>query len=227
MNKFISKIFPTGWHFELIYLAVAIATFEHTAWAFGSLFLGAPSTEYFTLSDPIWLRGALVATAIDIGLFLIAKAMVQYSKQPTTNKFGYLQFGIAFGVVAIISFYAQLLFAYYHTPSLEIASGVTEYWSRFLQPVIDSAPFVIAACLPLIATLFTFTRILLYQNKQKLVAHKQRTEKKYQLIVDGKVKEFRTQAGFKRALTRHKNNGKNVEVLTQPEVLQLPAGNTK
>ena len=133
------RIFPVGWYFELLYFGVAIATFEHTAWAFGTTFLGLPNTEYFNLSDPIWLRGGLVALAVDIGMFLVARAAIQEGGRENKNRLAIVGLYSTFVVIGLISFFSQIVFAIYHTPSLAVAAGVSEYWAAFLQPIVEAA----------------------------------------------------------------------------------------
>lgn len=215
------KLFPVGWYFELLYFGVAIATFEHTAWAFGTTFLGLPATEYFNLSDPIWLRGGLVALAVDIGMFLVARAAIQEGSRENKNRLAIVGLYATFVVIGLISFFSQIVFAIYHTPDLAIAPGVSTYWAAFLQPIVEAAPFIMAGALPFMAVLFTISRVAMTTNERSIV---QAEKQEYKIVIDDKVKIYDSLVGLKRALSRYKGNGKKIVIPEQTKLL-LESGN--
>lgn len=216
MSRIKDYLFPEGWYFEILYLGVAIATFEHTAWAFGSSFLGLPGTEYFSLSDPIWARGALVAVAVDIGMFLVAKAIIVESRKNIISTWAIGCLIATFILVGLISTVSQIIFAVYHTPNLTIASGVTVEWIGRLQWMLDAAPFLMAGALPLMAVMFTLSRIGITVGKKEEA--RQALPSTHTLIVDGEYKEYNTISGVKKALGRYSSGTKHIEI---PETTQL------
>jgi len=199
--------------YELLYLAVAIATFEHTAWAAGTLFLGQPATSYFSLSDPIWLRGALVAISIDVGMLVVSHNIVNYVKQARQKdtKKGVIGLSVTFTLIAVGSFFAQLIFAYYHTPTLTVGTGVSAYWQAALQPLIEASPFILALMLPLIAVFYTISRVFVIQTEHT----EMRVENgNYTVLIDGKEKVYKSEAGMNRAIARYRKQGKSVVIPT-------------
>jgi len=214
------RIVPKGWVFEILYLCVAIATFEHTAWASGTIFLGPPGTEYFTVSDPIWLRGAFVAIAIDVGLFLVSQQIVQYVREGSIRDrlFGVISLSLTFLIIDTMSFYAQLVFMFYHTPILEVSEGISVYWQETLQGVMDGAHVIFALALPVMALAYTLSRIFISHTevvKQEVVRRKIAAKKPvYKMRVKGVVKSYKNKAGMKSAMTRYTNNGIEFELLS-------------
>lgn len=223
MTLFGKRILPVGWYFELLYFGVAVATFEHTAWSFGTTFLGMPSTDYFDITDPVWFRGALVALAVDIGMFLVARAAIEEGGKEVKSKMAIWGLYITFMIIGLISFFSQIIFAVYHTPYLEIASGVSEYWTTFLDPLIEAAPFLMAGALPLMAVIFTVSRAAMHQNV-RTIEKQTLNPQDFKLKVDGQIKQYGSLAGVKKALTRYEKSGKKVLV---PDAvrLQLEGGN--
>jgi len=218
-NVRIRNPFKRGWVFELVYISVAAATFEHTAWAFGTLALGEPASTYITMADPVWVRGALVAVAVDVGMFVVAQQIVEYVGEGHVEQKRKGLFGLAatFLLISMISFFAQLVFAYFHTPSIAVASGVSPYWQEFLYPVIEAAPFVFAACLPLMALAYTLSRIFVTHTEVvKEGIRKDAAEARpHKLEVEGKIKEYKTEAGMNKARARYRTSGKVASVVAE------------
>lgn len=219
------RLLPKGWVFEVVYICVAIATFEHTAWAAGTLFLGEPSAAYFTITDPIWLRGGLVAVAVDVGMFLVAQQIVGYVKEGVARHkvFGLIALGATFFVISVISFFAQLVFAYYHTPQLAVATGVATYWQEYLHGVIEAAPFIFAGALPLMAFAYTLSRISISHTEVEEVKvvkkRKAATKPQYKLRLKdtGEVRSYQTDLGFKRAMARYRQNDRDFTIVENIE----------
>lgn len=135
--------------FEILYVAISVATFSHTQWAAAFAFEGTPPTSQNELN--IWyLKGALVAIAVDAGMFLSAK----YIKTRVS-----LTMVVAFIIAAIVSFYTQTLYIYYHTPSFPASAGVTQYWREALDPLVDARVFLIPFFLPFLGIIYTTAQI--------------------------------------------------------------------
>ena len=105
-----------------IYLALAVATFKHTAWAFSTVMEGPePKVDWanFNLDFvSVWaivlllvwfLWGALGAIAVDVGMYYTARA-IREDKETRLP----LGMWLTYGVVAAISSYAQTLYAVQH-----------------------------------------------------------------------------------------------------------------
>ena len=135
--------------FELVYLAIAIATFQHTTWAAATVFEGAAPQDPIALN---WwyFKGSLLAVAIDIGMLVAAREL--------RKKWNWVMV-IAFVIAAIASFYTQILFSLAHTSEFKLAAGVSSYWEEFLDPLIQARVVLVPAMLPLFAIIFTITPI--------------------------------------------------------------------
>jgi hypothetical protein len=135
--------------FELLYLAIAIATFQHTAWTAAYLFEG-PQPEGSTM----WIiQGALIAIAVDIGMLLTSRFLVgAHGRQK-------LVLIVAFIIAAVTSFFFQLVYMAIHTPTVVVSVGVSEKWAGFLQSVIDSRVLLLPLALPVLATVYTLARL--------------------------------------------------------------------
>ena len=136
--------------FELVYLAISIATFSHTSWAFATIFEGNMPPEGLALG--IWtFKGALGAITIDIGMLVTAKKI--------TKQFSLVLF-LSFFVLAMASFYTQILFALHHTDVWVMGEGVSPYWQELLDPLIQGRVVLVALMLPAFATIFTIARMV-------------------------------------------------------------------
>jgi hypothetical protein len=62
---------------------------------------------------------------------------------------------VAFVVVALLSFYFQMLYAWRHATPLNTSGGITDVWLARLQSLVDARVVVAPLALPLIATIYT------------------------------------------------------------------------
>ena len=139
--------------FEIIYLAIAVTTFDHTAWGSAFLFEGAVVDSWVW-----WFKGDLMAFAIDVGMVFISKFL-----QNASNWKEVLSLSVSFVVASIISFYFQMVYIYSHTPTVPRGDGVTNYWQTVLTPILDARVVWLPFALPLLATIITISRI--YRHK--------------------------------------------------------------
>lgn len=133
--------------FEIIYVAISIATMQHTVWSSSFIFEGALP---ITPAERVWwiFNGILIALTIDIGMFLTAR---QLRKQFSIAAF------IAFIIAAVASFYMQLIYASFHTGNFEFGIGVASQWLNFLKPFIEARVIILPLILPLFAVIYTFS----------------------------------------------------------------------
>lgn len=147
--------------FEMVYLAIAAATFQHTMWAAATVFEGPMPIEF---QSPDWwrwhLNGGLIAVAIDVGMLVAAREL----RKKTT-----LVMAGAFISAAIATFYTQVLFSLNHTQAMILGSGVSEYWSGFLDPIVQARVILVPLMLPLFATIFTLTSI----KQEEIIQHEE------------------------------------------------------
>lgn len=138
--------------FELLYIAISIATFSHTVWAASFAFEGMPPADG-TWDMILWqLKGSLIAVAIDLGMLLSARVI---ARSRTTN----WSMIVAFLVAAISSFYTQLLYILYHTGDFKIGSGVGQYWTDALVPLVDAKVLILPLLLPFLGIIYTIARV--------------------------------------------------------------------
>jgi hypothetical protein len=144
MNRFKFKI--DG--YTAVYLAISISTFSHTMIAAATIFEG-PKPDG-GIDQLAWiLTGILIAIAIDVGMLVSSHHLV---KQRSAIMF------IAFITAALVSFFTQTVYSTQHLAPLVFGAGVTEYWRKFLQPILDARFLVMSAALPLFATIYTFAK---------------------------------------------------------------------
>lgn len=156
MNNLLKRIDP----FEVLYLAVALATFNHTTWAGAFLFEGAAPTG--SLEVALWyFKGALLATAIDVGMYTTSKSLVE------ARGFSIFMLVLAFTIAAAGSFYTQLVYILSHTPQYTISEGVSSFWSLKLSPLTDARVILLPAMLPLLAIVYTLARIFRHKDEAK------------------------------------------------------------
>lgn len=135
--------------FELLYIAISIATFSHTQWAAAYTFEGVAPTNPDEYN--LWLlKGALIAIAIDVGMLLSAR----YIKQAAS---GWIV--LSFVVAAISSFYTQIIYIFVHTPLLVAGSGVSQYWNEMITPLMDARVIILPFLLPFLAIIYTIAQI--------------------------------------------------------------------
>lgn len=150
--------------FELVYVAIAIATFSHTTWAAATVFDGPSPAYQMGLEGQSFIEtlimnyayyrwffdGALIAIAIDIGMLVAAKEL--------SKKWNWLVL-FAFMVASLASFYTQVMYSLHHTGEFTYGGGVTPGWMNILEPIVDARVVLIPLMLPLFAIIYTFARI--------------------------------------------------------------------
>lgn len=168
--------------FELLYLAVAIATFEHTAWAAAFLFEG-PVTQADS-SVFWWLRGSLIAIAVDVGMLMTSRYLqtAKSSKQK-------IVLAVSFFVAALTSFYSQVIYITYHTPQFALSDGVSSYWRAILEPVIEARVVLLPFALPMLATIYTIARLFRHYEIEQQEAERSKITTEN---IDEFIKELKT-----------------------------------
>jgi len=135
--------------FEIVYIAISIATFQHTMWSSAITFEGLPPDDL--AGRVFWyFNGALIAVAIDIGMFVAAKAIAK-TRSPIMI--------IAFLLAATASMYTQLMFAITHAGIMTFSAGVTAVWQSRLNSLIDARIVIMPTMLPLFAVMYTIAGI--------------------------------------------------------------------
>lgn len=196
-----NHIFTNNNLFEAVYLVLAVAMFEHTAWAGAAMFVGVPDTPLFSISDPQWVRGALIAVAIDVGLYATARALIDTSLG--LSKVGKLGMGLTFALLAFSSAYVQLVYAAYHVSELEFSAGLSGYWRETLGPVLEAGPVVLSLMLPVFVTFYTISRITVTRSEERVKEEKSRSKKYYSDLTG---KWYKTQRGLKTAETMYQKS---------------------
>lgn len=157
-TKFLSSIFDP---FELLYLAIAAATFAHTQWAAAFLFEGPQPTGEADLAQ-WYFSGTLIAIAVDVGMLLTSRFL-----QDSKHRGQIIILTIAFAVAAIVSFFTQFVYIGYHTPLYVLSDGVSEYWRPVMEKIIDARVLLFPLALPTLAAIYTLARI--YRHKEQVV----------------------------------------------------------
>lgn len=153
MNSFFTWVKGLLDPFEVLYMAIAIATFKHTMWAVAFIMEGSFPEEGTARYD-WYMSGALIAAAVDIGMLVISRYL-----QKSKNKTQVFVLAMAFFVAAMVSFYAQLIYTSIHTPAIVLSDGVTPGWSEVLTPIINAGVVIFPLSLPIMATVITLARI--------------------------------------------------------------------
>lgn len=155
--------------FELLYLAISIATFSHTVWASSFAFEGPPPLEGSS-EMTIWqIKGILIAIAIDLGMLLSARFIARAGKASPSMI-------LAFVVAAASSFYTQLLYILYHTTNFAIGSGVDPYWNSVLSPVVSARVVILPFLLPFLGIIYTVARVGREKKAQEAEAERERNK---------------------------------------------------
>jgi len=132
----------------MVYIVISLSTALHTAWGAATTMQGdAPSGG----NDLIiwWVQGALFAIAIDVSMLALASVI--------RNGQGSRAHAITFCVVALLSTYTQLLYAWSHTSQLTPGAGMPSEWVAQLQGLIDLRILILPLALPTIALLYTLS----------------------------------------------------------------------
>jgi len=191
--------------FEIVYLAIAVATFQHTTWAAATVFEGVAPTDPTALNW--WFaKGSLLAIAIDIGMLVAAREL---------RKSWNVMMFFTFVTAAIASFYTQILFSLAHTDIFVLASGVSTYWTDFLDPIIQARIILIPAMLPLFAIIFTVTPIVSEKTEEK--KKQVRNDKPFEFHGARKTWKFATE--IERDRHAEKYEKKRRKQLKAPEVI--------
>lgn len=168
MSRLVKSIQSIVSPFEILYLAIAIATFEHTLWAAAFMFEGKVNVD---LPGDWYLRGALIAIAVDVGMLISSRMLAGAS-----NRSQKLTLSLSFGIAAVISFYTQLVYMAMHTPDVVALSTLSPFWQHVVQPLLDARILILPLALPSLATIYTLTRLTHHQGHHVGPRHTQ-TEK--------------------------------------------------
>ncbi len=160
--------------YELIYIAVAIATFKHSSWAYSVTLEGAaPEIDWATWSPSLvggwaigglllwFFWGGLMAMAVDVSMFFAAREIRR------GNKFHILTFAIA----AIFSAATQLIYATTHAVDLEYVSSslaAVQPNSGWLWTVAEYRIVYLPISLPLTAIIYTIA--ILFSGEREIKA---------------------------------------------------------
>lgn len=131
--------------FKIVYWLIAAATAQHTAWGAATTMQGAQGEG----SAVWWLQGLAFAIAIDISMVMVAIKMRSGSNRNA------IRYAITFAVVAILSSYFQLIYAWAHITMLAPGGGVAIDWLQRLQSIIDARLVIAPFALPGISILYT------------------------------------------------------------------------
>lgn len=146
--------------FRFVYWVIAIATAQHTAWGAATTMQGAmPDATW--LQFGWWLQGVFFAIAVDYSMVMIATKIRSGTSAARILQFWRFAiplnwYTVAFVVVAIISAYFQLLYAWAHATPLQTLGGISEEWIARLQGLINARIAIAPFALPAIAILYTF-----------------------------------------------------------------------
>lgn len=121
--------------FYALYIAVAFATFRHSARGFASIEGGS-----------FWW-GALSALAVDVGMMLSATGL---RKSRTWS----LVIGLT--VSAVASTYTQWLYAVMHSQAIAVAPGA-EWINGTARMIIDVRVLLLPALLPMLSVIYAFS----------------------------------------------------------------------
>lgn len=142
IQSFFENVF--GDKFKIVYWIIAAATAQHTAWGAATTMQGHEN------GDPLWwAQGFAFAIAIDYSMVAVASKIRGRGSQ---NAFRY---AITFTVVALLSSYFQLLYAWSHITALPAGAGVAVDWKTQLQGLIDFRLLIAPFALPFISILYT------------------------------------------------------------------------
>lgn len=167
---------------EWIFIAISVATFQHTMWAAGFVFSGLPPQTFTDYWDHLasfhwWFNGALIAIAVDLGMFFTARML--------GKKWNWILF-FAFIAAALASYYTQVFYSVHHTTSYEFGSGVSDYWVTALLPLIDARVVIVPAILPGFAIIYTFASLTLETKHKQEVAVEEVVQAKT-FVFNGKI----------------------------------------
>lgn len=140
------------WLFFILYVAVSIATFRHSAYGFASIEGGS-----------FWW-GALSALAVDAGMVLSASSLRKVRNV-------WLIIGLA--TSAIASTYTQLLYAMMNATAVTLADGAA-WLGDYAVWIVDLRILLLPALLPALAVVYAFASK--QDNGRKSQLHEQVNE---------------------------------------------------
>lgn len=163
--------FQVQWY-VLIYLALAVSTYKHSAWSFSNVLEGPEpllnweiagftvefAWQIMTVSF-WWLWGGLMAMAVDVGLYFSARAIREHNiKRQYDHKRLFTQW-TTYGIAAGLSAYTQLLYAAQHTTTLKVAeTGVKPLQAGgWLFIMLEWAVIILPIALPGLSFLYTIS----------------------------------------------------------------------
>lgn len=164
MNQVLKKIWGTVSEFtnpfEILYLSVAVATFDHTRLTAATMFEGVQplhgTPEFWE-----WLfRGTLIAIAVDVGMF-VASREISKSKSRTYT----LALIASFISASFISFFMQVGYIAMYGGAISFSETTPQYWRDFLMPLIEARYLIMPLALPFLATIYTISRVAKDKNR--------------------------------------------------------------
>lgn len=143
IRRFLIDIF--GDRFKIVYWVIAVATAQHTAWGAATTMQGAQGEGAVWW----WLQGLAFAIAIDISMVMVA------TKIRNRGNHNVAWYAFTFAMVAGLSFFFQLLYAWSHITELPQGAGIAIEWEQRLQGIINARLIIAPFALPLISILYT------------------------------------------------------------------------
>ncbi len=158
--------------YELIYIAISIATAKHSAWSYSTVMEGPePVIDWANLTLnlsaaydfgrlTIWfLSGLLAAVVVDIGMFVVAKRIRESEKENLLGLY------LAYSIIVIFSAYFQIMYALQNASAFVPVEGVPEW----LNLAFVWRFFIVPMSLPVMSLVYTmFVRIDRALNAPKL-----------------------------------------------------------
>lgn len=137
---------------NLFITATGIAALIHSTWSVGTIFAGKqPDIQTEGLAFIGWLLPALlIAFAFDIGQIYTSGEIRAGDKR--RRKYA------TFIFFAMGTYFLQWLYIVHHMPKLELAGGVSEYWTPLVQSIRDMSIWLAPALLPMSTTLYTLSQ---------------------------------------------------------------------
>jgi len=135
--------------YEIIYIAISLATASHSLVASATIFEGNYPTT--TLPQIFWfVSGILIAATVDVGQFITAHALAKHKSLWMLG---------AFVATALASAYFQLFYTSEHVDIFVWGSGVTTYWRSMLQPLIDARIVIVPSLLPVFSLIYVVANL--------------------------------------------------------------------
>jgi hypothetical protein len=132
--------------FLIVYIAISVSTFYHTAWGFGTLD-GLPENKTGMGLVWWWTLGCLGSFAVDIGMMAIV-----YSILSGWNN-NWLK--LTLFILAFFSAYSQLIYSAYHADDI-IAKTGNLHLNFFMQTILNLRIFILPIALPAFSLVYAF-----------------------------------------------------------------------